>query len=292
MSQDPSDDLLLDPQIPWSANSAQDLEAFLLQVESYHGVTGLFTAAERDFLALEGATSLHIDTPSFVYLQEPLLEGIVTSGQNNLWVVKASLGNIKIEGGSTQIFFESIPTESSIITLEHGAVELNFIPSLGSRPRVELIGQDDALKTIYIDGQPTSLQVQVSDQSIDNGAQLSVLVLNEVQIKLGGDLQPEAPDESTNPDQDYLFNEDSDIVWPENFEISNSQFALSPASGAELYYDSNLLSTQELGEDAFQPIETVSATEQLQQEVWVDDFIAAANTYTMGQFDEFDGIVI
>lgn len=292
MSLDSSDDLLLDPQLPWSAHSAQDLESFLLQIESYHGVTGLFTAAERDFLVLEGATSLHIDTPSFVYLQEPLLEGIVTSGQNSLWVVKESLGNIKIEGGSTQIFFESIPTESSTITLEQGALELNFLPSLGSRPRVELIGQDDALKTIYIDGQATSLQVQLSEQAIDNGAQLSVLVLDELQVKLGGKLQQELIDESSNPDQDFLFDADSDIVWPENFVLSNSQFALSPASGADLYYDSNLLSTQELGDDAFEPIETVSASEQFQQEVWVDDYITATNTYTMGQFDEFDGIVI
>jgi len=289
---DPSDDLLLEPQIQWSAISAQDLESFLAQIETFHGVTGLFTSAERDFLSIEGATTLHIDTPSLVYLQEPLEEGIVTSGSNSLWVVKESLGNIKIEGGSTQIFFESIPTQPSVITIEQGSIELNFLPALGSRPQIELIGQDDALKTIYIAGEPTSLQIQMNTQALDNGAQLSILVLDELQIKLGNTLQPDAEQAAFDPDQGYLFDADSDIVWSEDFAFSSLATTPNPASATELNYDALDVDSQTIAEEFFEPTQNTTAIEPVSHEAWVDDYISATNTYSLGQFDEFDGIVI
>lgn len=293
MSLDPlNDDLLLEPQVPLHLGSLHDLESFLNQVEVFHGVVGLFPQAERDMLSIEGETFLHTDTSSLVYVQDALAGGLVSAGNHHLWVVKESLGHITIEGGSTQIFFESTPTEPSTITLHQGTLELNFIPSLGTRPTVELIGQEDGLQTIYIAGEPTTLQVLVTPAAIQQGAQFSVSVLDELQIKLGAPSVEVSPDLSGEPSQDFLFDADSDLVWSDDILNMPVEPIAHTATANELFYDSVVIDTLNTEPEPLSAEAGVAEESVISVDGWVQEYLGASNTYDIGQFDEFESIVI
>lgn len=286
------DDLLLHPSSELLMGSHQDMSSFLQQLESFHGVAGLFTPGARDFVFLEGPSTVHIDSTAAVYLHDPLVDGIISSGESNVWLVRESLGHLKVNGGSSKVFFESIPTEESIITILGGELELNFLPALGTQPAVELIGPLDGAKTVFVDGEATPLQVQLSSEALLSGASLSVMVLDELQLKLGNDVSQGADVREPAGRSNYLFDSDSDlIVNTDDLSTAPAALIYQPAGVVDLKYQEVIIETNGFVIDdlssAYGQIEDQSLTQD-----WVAEYIGAVDVYALARFDEFDGLVI